>query len=218
MRARWTWSIIMTLAAALPAAGCLSTPAAPATPVSTADGKSVADKVETAMAEERSKPRFTGELGDFLIVTDASEANIFQCASTPVPLSDALKSEELWSDAFGDTGFGWACPGQGVTAVNNMGPGGEGSDGGDGSVQIRAYIRSVPLPLLWDAPRDRLELVTVEGHPGLLERPIPEYPYRQANLAVIERYPDGDTPGIAVFVEMAPSAEAAIKHAEEIMP
>jgi hypothetical protein len=99
-----------------------------------------------------------------------------------------------------------------------MGPGGEGSGGGDGSAQARGYIRSVPLQLLWDAPRDRLELVTVEGHPALLERPIPQYPYGQANLAVIERYPDGDRPGIAVFVEMAPSAEAAIKDAEEIMP
>jgi len=218
MRARWTWPIIMALAAAFSAAGCRTTPAGSATPVSTADGKAVADKVETAMAEERSKTPFTGELGDFLVVADANEAKIFQCASTPVALSDALKREELWSDAFGDVGMGWACPGQGVTLVNNMGPTGEGSGGGDGSIQIRAYIRSVPLPLLWDAPRDRLELVTVEGHPGLLERPIPGYPYGEANLAVIERYPDGDTPGIAVFVEMAPSAEAAIKHAEEIMP
>jgi hypothetical protein len=147
-----------------------------------------------------------------------AEASDFSCGTTLVPLSDALRAEELWSDAFGDAGIGWACPGRGVRLINNEGPSGEGSGGADGSRQARGYIRSVPLTVGRDAPRDRLELITVEGHPALLEVPIPGYPYGQANLAVIERYPDGDRPGIAVFVMFAPSAEAAIQYAEEIMP
>lgn len=106
-------------------------------------------------------------------------------------------------------------PAQGVVLVNNEG----GSrEAGDGSGLARGYIRAVPVPVVRDAPRDRLELVTVEGKPGLLEYPVEGYPYGKANLIVIERYPEGDKPGIIVSVTLAPSAEAAIKHAEEIMP
>jgi hypothetical protein len=101
--------------------------------------------------------------------------------------------------------------------VNNEG-GGRQSASADGSGQARGYIWSVPVPVARDAPRDRLELVTVEGHPGLLEHPIEGYPYGKANLVVIERYPEGGKPGIVVFVELAPSAESAIRDAEQIMP
>lgn len=175
-----------------------------------------AESIQTAMAEEAAKPRFTGRLGDFLVTDSAAEADIF-CATTPVPLSDALRGEELWSDAFGEHGIGWACPGEGVSMINNEGPTGEGSEGQTYHA-ARGYFRLIPLPILTDAPRDRYELITVEGHPALLERPVPGYPYGQANLVVIERYPDGDGPGIVVWIRLAPSAEDAIARAEEIIP
>lgn len=88
----------------------------------------------------------------------------------------------------------------------------------DRSKLARGYFRALPLPVVRDAPQDRLELITVEGRPGLLERPIEGFPYGTASLVVIERYPGGSKPGILVAVQFAPSAEAAIKHAEEIMP
>ena len=215
MRARWKWTLVVVSAAALSASGWLIAQRM------SEGGEPPADKIQRAMDEEASKPRFTGRLGDFLVVPQngelPAEAKAFSCASTPVPVNDALKREELWSDAFANGGMGWSCPGKGVIAVNNEG-GGRQAPGADGSAQIRSYFASLPLAVRRDAPRDRLELITVEGHPALLERPIPGYPYGKANLAVLERYPDGDRPGIAVFVEMAPSAEAAIKDAEEIMP
>jgi hypothetical protein len=215
MRARWKWMLVVISAAALSASGWLVAQRL------SEGSEPLAEKIQRAMDEEASKPRFTGRLGDFVVVSGtgalADDAKIFRCASTPVAASEALSAEELWSDAFGQGGIGWACSGRGVVLVNNEADGAPPS-GSDGSALGRGYIQSVPVPVARSAPRDRLELVTVEGHPGLLERPIPEYPYGEANLVVIERYPDGDKPGIAVFVEMAPSAEAAIKHAEEIMP
>lgn len=184
-------------------------------------GEPPADKIQRAMEQEAAKPRFSGRLGDFVVVPLngelPAEANIFSCATTPVPVADSLRSEQLWSDAFADGWMGWACAGKGVVLVNNEG-GARGAPGSDGSGLARGYIRSVPLPVARDAPRDRLELITVEGHPALLEHPIPDYPYGTANLVVIERFPEGEEPGIAVFIDMAPSVEAAIKHAEEIMP
>ncbi|HXF50376.1 MAG TPA: hypothetical protein VNM43_01695 [Dehalococcoidia bacterium] len=102
-----------------------------------------------------------------------------------------------------------------MVLVNNEAGGREAHNGAG---LARGYIRAVPVPVVRDAPRDRLELITVEGHPGLLEHPVEGFPYGKANLIVIERYPEGDTPGIIVSVTMASSAEDAIKYAEEMMP
>lgn len=87
-------------------------------------GESPLDKYERAWDEDTAKQRFSGKIGDFLVLLPIDgeappEAQIFQCASTPVPAGDTLTSHELWSDAFADTGVGWSCPGQGVGLVNN---------------------------------------------------------------------------------------------------
>jgi hypothetical protein len=188
-------------------------------------GASPASKIQTAMDQEAAKPRATGRLGDFVIFPETAkippEANIFACANgegtAPVPPDASLRADELWSDAFADGGMGWSCPGQGLVLVNNEDEAGHGAHG-DGAALIRGYIRTTPVSIVRDAPLDRLELVTVEGHPGLIEHPIPGYPYAEASLVVIERFPQRDLAGIVVFVEFAPSAAAAIKHAEDIMP
>jgi hypothetical protein len=192
-----------------------------------AGDESAASKVEKVMHAEAAKPRFTGNLGDFVVYPRAGSvpagAEIFACAggggTTRVDREGTtLRSEELWSAAFDtEEGVGWACPGRGVVLVNNQGLEGATTDG-EMVAKIRGYFSAVPIPVLLDAPRDRLELVTVKGHPGLLERPIEGYPYGLANLAVIERAPDGETTGIVVFVMGASSAERAVEIAEEIMP
>ena len=74
------------------------------------------------------------------------------------------------------------------------------------------------MPILRDAPRDRLELIEVEGHPALMEYPLEGIPFAFANLTVIERLPVGDAPGVAVNILFAPSAEEAIELAEALMP
>jgi hypothetical protein len=188
-------------------------------------GESPASKIDQAMEEEAGKSRATGTIGDFVRYPETAglpdEANIFACpdgkGTTPVPVDESLIREELWSNGFADGGMGWACAGQGLVLVNNEGGDGHGSHG-DGSVLIRGYLRSTPVAIVRDTPPDRLEQITVEGHPALVERPIPGYPYARASLVVIERYPDEDKRGIVVFVELAPSTEAAIKHAEDLIP
>lgn len=191
-----------------------------------ASDESVASKVEKVMVDEAAKPRFTGLLGDFQVLSPNAhvpeDARLFACdggaSMTQVGSDEAvLRSSELWSPAFDvKEGAGWSCPGSGIILVNNQGLEGETSDG-EGVAKIRGYFRSVPVTILRDAPRDRLELVTVKGHPGLLEHPIEGYPYAVASLAVIERYPKGNDPGIVVLVERASSADRAIELAAEVM-
>jgi len=186
-------------------------------------GEPISNLIHRKMGEEAAKTRFTGRMGEFLVLPlgEDAGANVFGCAGnqpmTQVLPGDELAGAELWSPAFTDGGVGWACPEEGIVIVNN-----EGGDGhvayGDGSALSRAYINALPIPLIRDAPKERLELITVEGHAALLERPVDGYPYAKANLAVLERAPSGEAQGIVVFVEFAPSAEAAVKHAEEIMP
>lgn len=191
-----------------------------------ASDESLASKVEKVMAGDAAKPRFTGRLGGFQVFAQSgeipAEARLFACADGSVTTQvdrtqTALRSSELWSPAFDvEEGAGWSCPGSGIILVNNQGLEGDTSDG-EGVAKIRGYFRTVPVPVFRDAPRDRLELVTVKGHPGLLEHPIDGYPYALASLVVIERYPKGENPGVVVFVERASSAKRAIEIAGEVM-
>jgi len=190
-----------------------------------ASDETLASKVEKVMAEESAKPRFSGQLGDFEVFSGGElpeKARLFACADGAAMAQlnrneTALRSSELWSATFDvEEGAGWSCPGTGVMLVNNQGLEGETSDG-EGVSKIRGYFTSLPVPVLRDAPKDRLELVQVDGHPGLLENPIDGYPYGWANLVVIERYPDGQKPGIVLFVERASSAKRATEIAKEIM-
>jgi len=190
-----------------------------------ASDETLASKVEKVMAEEAAKPRFSGQFGDFEVFSGGElpeKARLFACADGAAMAQvdrneTTLRSSELWSAVFDvEEGAEWACPGAGVILVNNQGLEGETGDG-EGAAKIRGYFTSLPVPVLRNAPRDRLELVQVNGHPGLLENPIDGYPYGLANLVVIERYPDGQKPGIVLFVERASSAKRATEIAEEIM-
>lgn len=183
--------------------------------------------VETAMAVEAAKPRFTGTLGDFLILPlDAQgrpETTLLRCANGgPTRQLDrrdpALRAHELWSPAFDvPEGAGWACSDGSIIVVNNQGMEGATSDGSF-IAMIRMYFTSLPLNVVRDAPRDRLDLIDVEGHAGLLERPIKGYPYALSSVIVVERRPDGDMPGIVAIIERARSAEDAVRLAEQVMP
>lgn len=188
--------------------------------------ESLAGKVERIMQEEAAKTRFTGGLGNFLVVARSErlreETRIFDCphGSDWALMNRAdvsLRRSELCSTAFDvEEGMGLNCPGLGVVLVSNQGLQGATTDGED-VARIRGYIWKLPVALLRDAPRDRLQLIEVNGRPGLLEQPIEGYPYATSSLAVIERYPEGERPGILILVEWAPSAERAIAIAEEIM-
>lgn len=188
--------------------------------------ETAAGKVAETMRQEAEKSRFTGTLGDFVVLPleaqGSPESRLFACegdaAQTAVDrVGTALRADELWSPAFDvEEGVGWSCPGEGIVLVNNQGMHGK-TTSGDVTARIRGYVESVPVKVVRDAPEDRLELITVEGHPALLEHPIEGYPYALASLVVIERFPKENVPGIVVIIERARSAEEAVKAAEEIM-
>lgn len=190
-----------------------------------ASDESAASKIEKAMSEEAAKPRFSGRIGDFEVRTQdtaVEEGMLFSCPDgSPLSMVDsktaAALAGELWAPLFAvPEGAAWACANGQVELVNNQALEGSTTDGiGDG--RLRGYFDVLPLPVLRDAPRERLELVDVNGHSALLEQPIPGYPYARASIAVIERYPADGTRGIVVFVERSPSAQQAMATAKELL-
>jgi hypothetical protein len=183
-------------------------------------GESPAQRIDRALRDDEAKPRASGRVGDFLVLPFVNgeapqEARLFDCADTPVRDEAELAKEELRSEALRNGGVGWSCASQGVVLVNNEGAA-RAEEGG--VLRGRGYIRSIPVAIVRDAPADRLQLIDVEGHPGILEMPVREYPYGKASLVVIERYPEQGRPGIIAFVEMAPSSDEAIRIVEELIP
>ena len=184
------------------------------------------DVIQEALDQDAAKGRFTGRLGDFFVyglVNGASprEAENIQCLNGTIVVTDhaATRAHELSSDVFGPQGgTGWSCGEGGDIVVVNSG-GGDGHEvRPDGADLGRYYFRTPFLKVVRDAPADRLELIQVEGHSALVQHPVKGYPYPVVSLAVIERFPDGDLPGIAVFVGGDLSVEQAIDLAEKLMP
>lgn len=69
----------------------------------------------------------------------------------------------------------------------------------------------------YEAPIERLRLLTVTGKPAIVELPMPEVP-GTLRLAVVERFPTSDKPGILTFIDNTPKSLAeAIELAEQIM-
>jgi len=180
-------------------------------------------ELEATTEADAAKGRFEGVLGDFLVLDPSGprteEAAVFRCPDgakyTYETDQAVLRQHELWSPAFGPHGLGFGCPGEGLRFINNA-----GRDEGGGRVQLlRVYVKTLPFPIvsMSDAPRDRLELIEVEGHPALIERPLAAVaPFTY--LTVIERGPEGGAQGIVVRVGLAPSSEEAIALAEALMP
>ena len=184
------------------------------------------DVIQEALDQDAAQGRFTGRLGDFLVyglVNGASprEAEDVQCLNGTTIVTDqaATRAHELSSDVFGPQGgTGWSCGEGGDIVVVNSG-GGDGHEvRPDGADLGRYYFRTPFLKVVRDAPLDRLEVIQVEGHPALVQHPVKGYPYPVVSLAVIERFPDGDVPGIAVSVGGDLSLEQAIELAEQLMP
>lgn len=68
----------------------------------------------------------------------------------------------------------------------------------------------------FDAPQDRLRLLTVANKPAIAELPIQGHLLSVAKLVVIQRFPDSQRPGIAIGIQ-ATDLNAAVSLAEQIM-
>ena len=176
------------------------------------------DEVAEIMRADAAKGRFTGQLGDFAIYPrtgEAPESTSVQCGSTSetrrTDRPDELLGQELWSDVFGLEPFATLCDGLLITVNNGVRP----ADGADSIVMT--YVDALPALVLFDAPRDRIELIEVAGHPAVIEQPIDGYPYASASLAILVRRPTADEPGIMAYVNFADSSEVAIALAERMI-
>lgn len=171
-------------------------------------------------------PYFKGRLGDFDVVGSDGTLDRAVCPSQFYEDADeeALKSSELYSPALeGISVAGAVCPDDGTVIsiegyVNRMDVG-------------RLYFTGVP-QVPYEAPRERLQLLTVAGRPTIAQMPLAIEPPDAApgvvihiediRLAVIERAPSGESPGVLLWIRANPDIasvdlEAAIALAEEII-
>jgi hypothetical protein len=173
------------------------------------DLEAAIEKAKEATALDNAKPRFRGELGDFVIVE--SVAPHYPCPEPYQPASNIERSELYFSlpGAGISTDMVGSCQGTviGITA-----------DVGDGYSMVgRAYFLGPKVELSIDAPADRLKLMTVGAKPALAELGVPGGLLTTTQVVVIERFPSETAPGIITWAQSIDDVNRAIRLAEAIM-
>jgi hypothetical protein len=166
------------------------------------------ERAKQASEEDKAKPRFTGELGDFVIV----EPNTWDNYSCPEPYEPATNPEqsELYFNLPGAVlDMAGSCQGT-VTSISMIFP-----DSAD--MVGRSYFLGSKFGVSVDAPEDRLKLITVGGKPALAQLPIPDHFASPSHVVVIERFPSEAAPGIMVWARTTNDLDKAIALAEQIM-
>jgi hypothetical protein len=161
------------------------------------------EKAKEATALDNAKPRFKGQMGDFM-VGQTNEWPQCPLATQWVDDLDAIKASELYSPALGENVEAAACADGTIIGV---------------FVEERAgrFYFVGPPGVPYEAPLERLRLLTVGGKPAIAEIPIPDNFVSDARLMVIQRFPTGQEPGIAIGVDIMNDLDGAIKLAERIM-
>ena len=167
--------------------------------------------IDPALRADQAKPRFKGPMGDFL-VTPHEVAELPPCPQPRRPVTaEDVKASELYSPVLGGAYIGhdddraYGCA--------------------DGTIQIMGSIPAArryfvgPAKVAWEAPLDRLVLLTVAGHPAIALLPIPGWPMRDMlELVVVQRFPSSDKPGIIVLVgHTDQTLDEAVAKAERII-
>jgi len=156
----------------------------------------------------QAEPVYEGPLGDFIVGPHQGS----DAPPCPRPLRPAknekIRASELYSPIFGENleGFVTECADGKIVVIVIYGR----------EVIGRGYFVGKPI-IPYEAPLDRLKLLTVAGKPALAELPAPGFSWN-LRLAVIERFPSGNQWGIAVGVDNTDkSLEAAMELAAQIM-
>jgi len=76
---------------------------------------------------------------------------------------------------------------------------------------------SLPLEESFDAPAERLKLITVAGKPALAMLPIPDCISCLSEVVVIERFPSETASGITAWAHTYSGLDKAIALVEQIM-
>jgi hypothetical protein len=122
--------------------------------------------------------------------------------------NEKIRASELYSSVFAENleGFVTECADGNIVVIVIYGP----------DVIGRGYFVGRPI-LPFKTPLDGLKLLTVAGKPALAQLPMPGFSWT-LHLAVIERFPRGNQPGILVSIDNTDkSLEAATELAAQIM-
>ena len=166
---------------------------------------------KTAAAAEGARPRFYGELGDFEVVPDAGRL-IIPCPAgeslEPVE-SPKVQQSEIY---FSLPGFGFLpaamCEGRAI---------GIGAEGPKVTIGRGYYSGPGKLKVGFHAPRDRLQLLTVGGHPAIAQLPFPEGLLSYVSVVVIQRHPTPSAPGIRATVNTDQGLDYAVSLLEQVL-
>ncbi len=176
-------------------------------PAATPQPPPPSSETNPAGAGGQAKPVYEGPLGDFLVgLHQGSDSPPCPKPFRPAKI-EKIKASELYSPIFGNNL-------EGVT---------ECADGRIVAIEIygmeiigKGYFVGKPI-ILYEAPLDRLKLLTVAGKPAIAQLPMPGFP-GSLRLAVIERFPSVDQPGILAGIDNTDkSLEEAIELATRIM-
>ena len=147
---------------------------------------------------------YTGPLGDFL-VTPRQGPDWPPCPEPYRPAQN-YKASELYSPVFGDLEGLFECADGKMLNITVHGR----------AVMGKAYFVG-PARVPFEAPRERLVLLTIAGKPAIAQSPAPGFP-GTLRLAVIQRFPSNNQPGIMVGIDNTDKTlEAAAALAAQIM-
>jgi hypothetical protein len=172
------------------------------------DVESAIERAKQASAVDKAKPRFRGELGDFVIV-EPNTASGYPCPEPYQPATNPERSELYFSFPGALIDTVGSCQGTVIAITAGI------IDGY--SMVGRGYFLGLKLEEPFDAPADRLKLMTIGGKPALAELPIPDHFLSTTQVVVIERFPTEQAPGITAWALSVGKLERAIALAEQVM-
>jgi len=190
-------------------AGATAEEVLPPSPVPQGKGDAV-ERAKQATEADRVKPRFRGELGDFVIVEPHTGTG-YPCPEPAQPGTNPERSELYFSLPGAVIEGVGSCQGT-IFSITASVP-----DGVTGAMVGRGYFLTPKLEEPFDAPAERLKLITVGGKPALAEVPIPDCMVCPSQVVVIERFPSEAAPGITVWALTTNDLDKAIALAEQIM-
>lgn len=156
------------------------------------------DEIEALLCREYDAltlvgDRYVGTIGDFR-VNDGSRLDGGPPCSASIgefgPYPSDHRESELWSDVFSERAQPNFCADDDrLLAIFEY---------TDEAIVRRGYFYVQPLAVGFNVLRAEPELIEIDGHPAIVG--IDERPSEQVYLYAIERFPDGETPGIFVSV------------------
>jgi len=175
-----------------------------------AEEKNPVERAEQATEADKAKPRFTGDLGDFVIV-DRITAPGYPCPEPYQPGTNPEQSELYFNLPGAGTPMVGSCQGTIIAITASI------VDAAGGAQVGRVYFLGPKVELPFHAPAERLKLMTIGGKPALAELPIPDCIVCTSQVVVIQRFPSEAAPGITVWAQTVNDLDRAIALAEQIM-